>query len=441
MSDVNLVFTVNSVSSTFTVDTTTVNVTPNTTAINMFAGYAAYPPNGVAGNSQVLFNDAGLFAGDPTFTFDKTENRLTVNNFSVTDNANLGSVTNLRILGGVAGQYLTSLGSGGVGFSTLTPGGSTSQLQYNDNGTFAGIPTVTYSAGALSLGDAGNVKILGGDNGFVLQTDGTGNLTWTAQTGGTPGNGSPGGSNTQVQFNDAGVFGGDPGFVYNKTTDTLSLGNITVSGNATSNNFVSNSIYVDSILHANGSPWQFITSPGGSNTQVQYNNNGSFGAISGLTYDSGNSLLTIGTTTQITSNVDITGTPTLHHGRESAYFTTATSGSYNVDVLTNGAINWFTFELTNNLSINVRGSSSVLFSDVVSVGQTLTIVLSTSVGAAIYYPSVFNIDGNVKTVKWVNGFTPSISTISPNSTVVYTYTITRTDTSAYTILGSFTGYM
>ena len=37
------------------------------------------------------------------------------------------------------------------------------------------------------------------------------------------GGGTPGGSDTQVQFNDSGAFGGDAGFTYNKTTDILSL--------------------------------------------------------------------------------------------------------------------------------------------------------------------------------------------------------------------------
>ena len=32
---------------------------------------------------------------------------------------------------------------------------------------------------------------------------------------------SPGGANTQVQFNDAGILGGDSNFVFNKTTNTL----------------------------------------------------------------------------------------------------------------------------------------------------------------------------------------------------------------------------
>lgn len=37
------------------------------------------------------------------------------------------------------------------------------------------------------------------------------------------GGGSVAGSDTQVQFNDAGAFGGDAGFTYNKTTDTATL--------------------------------------------------------------------------------------------------------------------------------------------------------------------------------------------------------------------------
>jgi hypothetical protein len=36
--------------------------------------------------------------------------------------------------------------------------------------------------------------------------------------------GSPGGSDTQVQFNDSSAFGGDAGLTFNKTSDTLSVG-------------------------------------------------------------------------------------------------------------------------------------------------------------------------------------------------------------------------
>ena len=76
-----------------------------------------------------------------------------------------------------------------------------------------------------NLGSVANVKITGGINGYYLQTDGSGNLSWAAGGGG--GSGSPGGSNTQVQFNDAGTFGGNTAFTFNKTTGLLNVtGNI-----------------------------------------------------------------------------------------------------------------------------------------------------------------------------------------------------------------------
>jgi len=43
------------------------------------------------------------------------------------------------------------------------------------------------------------------------------------------GGGTPGGSDTQVQFNDAGTFGGDAGLTYNKTTDVLTAGGVNVT--------------------------------------------------------------------------------------------------------------------------------------------------------------------------------------------------------------------
>ena len=71
----------------------------------------------------------------------------------------------------------------GVPFNA-NPGGTNTQLQYNNNGSFAGIPNVTYANGNLNLGTVANLKINGGQNGYFLQTDGAGNLTWAAGGGG-----------------------------------------------------------------------------------------------------------------------------------------------------------------------------------------------------------------------------------------------------------------
>jgi len=61
-------------------------------------------------------------------------------------------------------------------------------------------------------------------NGYYLQTDTNGVLSWGAGGGG--GGGSPGGSNTQIQFNNAGSFGGDAAFTFTNggATATMTLG-------------------------------------------------------------------------------------------------------------------------------------------------------------------------------------------------------------------------
>jgi len=139
--------------------------------------------------------------------------------------------------------------------------GSNTQLLFNNNVCIGASANLTFNSntnflttqnlnilGTTSLGDVANVSILGGLNGYVLQTDGLGTLTWTAPTGGGGGNGSPGGSNTQVQFNNAGTFAGDAGFTYDQNTNILSVfqanavtfvGNLTgVATNATTANTV-----------------------------------------------------------------------------------------------------------------------------------------------------------------------------------------------------------
>ena len=137
----------------------------------------------------------------------------------------------------MAAEAFNSLGGYSVG---IPP---TSVINENGAASFSSISVSGFSA----LGSVGNVKIFGGENGYFLQTDGTGNLTWTAGTG-NGGNGSPGGSNSQVQFNDAGDFGGDAGFTYDKINNVLA-----VTGNIVSYNYSSSgNIYADGKITANG---------------------------------------------------------------------------------------------------------------------------------------------------------------------------------------------
>lgn len=71
--------------------------------------------------------------------------------------------------------------------------------------------------------------------------------------GGGGGGGSPGGSNTQVQFNDGGSFGGDAGMTYNKTTDALTVaGSVTTAALTTTgvNSFTGNDLTVYTAMPA-----------------------------------------------------------------------------------------------------------------------------------------------------------------------------------------------
>lgn len=250
--------------------------------------------NGVpgSGNSTVQFNNLGNFGGSSSFTFNSVTELLTVANVRVTNNANLGDVANITISGGVSGYLLSTDGNGNLSWvgGNGTPGGSNSQMQFNDDGIFGGSAALTYDKETdslnaatinvddlnantidtgvvqvvnsvtapnvnvsnranvtgnlrvtgnvnftgspnITLGTVSNVKISGGVNGYVLTTDGLGNLSWQAGGGGS-GNGTPAGSNTQVQFNNNGLFGASPYFTFNNMTNTVQVG-----GNLIANTF------------------------------------------------------------------------------------------------------------------------------------------------------------------------------------------------------------
>lgn len=76
------------------------------------------------------------------------------------------------------------------------------------------------------LNEISDVDADNATSGQVLSYNGS---RWVPITISVPPTTSPGGSTTQVQFNDAGAFGGDAGFTYDKTTDSATLaGNLSV---------------------------------------------------------------------------------------------------------------------------------------------------------------------------------------------------------------------
>lgn len=394
----------------------------------------------------------------------------------------------------------------GVLFSS-NAGGTNTQLQYNNNGAFGGITDVTWNGTKLSLGSVSNVQILGGTNGYFLQTDGTGNLTWSPASGGTPGNGEPGGSNTQVQFNDAGVFGGDAGFTYDNVTNILSVNNLTVSGNiigteatideitagnVTSDFFIGDGSQLTGILPNNANyvvqptqsnitqlgtlvsldvsgdatftsnvdlgsvsnlrisggvngyvlttdgtgnvSWESAGSggaPGGSNTQIQYNNAGAFAGSSAFTFNN------VSNAVQMTGNLttkNITANNATFYGN--ALMTGNTTATYyfgDGSFLTNVVAN-----VANTVQVAAQPNITSL-GTLVNLAVSGNIVTSQTVSASAFQTSG---NANVGNLRATGNVTIS-TTLTANGNVNFTNSanVALGDISNVHILGGLNGYV
>jgi hypothetical protein len=182
-------------------------------------GVASISGNVTGGNFTTLGNIAG-------------------NNISITNNANVGV---LRVTANVgsnllpAGNGVLNLGSptqrwkdlylsnasiylGNIVLSEAAGGMSTTgnlaaaQIVASNSVTASNL----IISGSANLGSVANLKIAGGTSGAVLQTDGTGNVSWGAKN-------DAAGTNTQVQFNDAGIMGASSAFTFNRVTSTLNV--------------------------------------------------------------------------------------------------------------------------------------------------------------------------------------------------------------------------
>lgn len=100
------------------------------------------------------------------------------------------------------------------------------------NGNLFSTGVVTASlglSGSLTRLTDGRSYLVAGSN-ITITSSSNGQVTVAAAGGG----GSPGGVNTQVQFNDSGSFGGQAGFSFEKATGTLTVANIALNGNINS---------------------------------------------------------------------------------------------------------------------------------------------------------------------------------------------------------------
>jgi hypothetical protein len=171
----------NLVSANYFTGTLTTAAQPNITSVGTLSGLTV-TGNTTSGNIKT---DNLLYANGVAWSFGSTYSNTNVAAYlpTYTGNVNAGNVltNNLLYANGVA----WTLGGG-------TPGGSNTQVQFNDGGSFNGSSGLTFdktttrltannftATSTANLGSNANITITGGSSGQYLKTDGAGNLSWS----------------------------------------------------------------------------------------------------------------------------------------------------------------------------------------------------------------------------------------------------------------------
>jgi hypothetical protein len=192
-----------------------------------------------------------------------TSNSLTVSNPTITlaGNINIELPTNVSVIGNVTGGGNFNVGQnlsaqGNISTSNnLTVSGNAS---ISGNATFTGNVTaqrvtatgnIAFTGANVSLGNVASVKMTGGVNGYILQTDGAGNLSWVLNTQSIGTLGAVG-ANTQLLFNDGGSVGANANLTFNKTNGRLTATAFTGDGTFVTNVSANTANFATNVLGA-----------------------------------------------------------------------------------------------------------------------------------------------------------------------------------------------
>ena len=259
---------------------------------------ASTAANAVGPTGSIQFQTgAGAFSGSANLTFLTSSNVMAIvgglsASVNISASAYYGDGSNLSGVGG-------------------TPGGATTQIQFNSAGSFGGSSNLTFNGTTLTgsyTGSLGqfttvsssfmNLAPVSGTMaglGSYLALDSNNNVILATGDGSTT---SPAGATTQLQYNNAGAFGASANLTFDGTTLTGSYTGSLAQLTTLSASFV-NFAPISGTVAGEGSYLGLdannnviltagdgaTTSPGGANTQIQFNNAGSFGASANLTFD------------------------------------------------------------------------------------------------------------------------------------------------------------
>lgn len=285
-------------------DTNKEKIGDGTTSWNSLAYFGGGSPGG--STTQVQFNSSGSFAGDANLTFSGstlTSANLIVSNLS-TSQAVFSSSTKQLVSNPITGTGSVVMNSSPV---ITSPTLITPALGSPASGNMAAttnIP-VANATGTLAVANGGTgVTVSTGSGSVVLNTSPTLTTpTLISPVLGTPTSGSLVATSNIPVANATGtlaVANGGTGLTSTPANGALDIGNGTgftrTTLTAGTNVTITNGSGSITIAASGGSG-----SPAGSNTQIQYNNSGAFGASSTFIYDGTNLGLGVSTASGIGS--------------------------------------------------------------------------------------------------------------------------------------------
>jgi hypothetical protein len=207
------------------------------------------PTGPITANAIVLFDGTtGKLIKDGIVTLSGTGS-LAVSGSTSVSGSNSGDQT-ITLTGDVTGSGTGSFAAT-IANDAVTNAKAANMAQATIKGRAAGAgtgdPTDLTGTQATAILDVGTSSLQGvapasgGGTTNFLRAD----WTWAAPAGGS----SPGGSDTHVQFNDAGALGGEAAFAYDKTSNILTVPDLVATGDAQ----VDGGLNVDGNLSAGGS--------------------------------------------------------------------------------------------------------------------------------------------------------------------------------------------
>ena len=339
--------------------TSNITTTANAAIGNLLTD-GLYHANGVAwdfqqpagSNTQIQYNDgAGGFGASANFTFNDSTQLLTVTGTeSVTGNIIAGNISTTGPSGNITGANV---------ISATTLSASSSVITANLSAT--GIVDFV-SSGNISLGNVGNIHIGGGSNGYLLTTNGAGNLTWT-QTASTSliFNGN---SNVTIPNADGNVY-------INANAATDQQWNFSTDGNLSAPGNIITTANVDA-ANFNGNVFGTTVSASGNVTGANVN-------TGGLSL-SGNVLSNINSTSDITTSANVNAAD--FNGNVYGNTVSASGNITGANVNTGG------LSLSGNVLSEINSTSNIITTANVNAANFNGNVYGTTVSAS------GNIDGN-----------------------------------------------